>query len=106
MRKIESQMVNAIRNGQNWRLANTEVTHQDGVSKVYLHNNHIATITSFGVSLFDGGWQTVTTKSRLNAIINGLLDGVKNGVFQRDYQWYVTDNGLDMPFHNGIVLAY
>ena len=106
MRKIEAQMVNAIRNGQNWRLANTEVSTKDGVSLVYLHNNLIAKVTSFGVSLFDGGWQSVTTKSRLNAIINGLMDGVKFGVFQRDFQWYVTDKGCDVPFHNGYVLAY
>ena len=106
MRKIESQMVNAIRNGQNWRSANTEVSTKDGVSLVYLHNNLIAKVTAFGVSLFDGGWQSNTTKSRLNAIINGLMDGVKFGVFQRDFQWYVIDKGVDMPFHNGYVLAY
>ena len=106
MRKIESQMVNAIRNGQNWRLANTEVSTKDGVSLVYLHNNLIAKVTAFGVSLYDGGWQSVTTKSRLNAIINGLLDGVKNGVFQRNFCWYVQDNGVEMMFHNGYVLAY
>ena len=106
MRKIESQMVNAIRNGQDWRYGNTEVSTKDGVSLVYLHNNLIAKVTAFGVCLFDGGWQSHTTKSRLNAIINGLMDGVKYGVFQRDFQWYVQDHSVSVPFHNGYVLAY
>ena len=106
MRKIESQMIQAIRNQKDWRSGNTQVETTDGVSKVYLHNNLIATITSYGVRLFDGGWQTVTTKSRLNAIINGLMDGVKYGVFQRDFQWYVQDDGQENAFWNGYVLTF
>ena len=106
MRKIERQMVTAIRNQTDWRSGNTKVETTDGVSKVFLHNNLIATITSYGVRLFDGGWQSNTTKSRLNAIIDGLMDGVKYGVFQRDFQWYVMDNDQQVAFHSGYVLTF
>ena len=101
MRKIEAQMVNAIRNGQNWRLANTEVSTKDGVTLVYLHNNLIAKVTAFGVSLFDGGWQTTTTKSRLNAVLFAFSDTVR--VFQKDFQWYISGD-TTVPFQNGYVV--
>ena len=64
MRQIEAQMVQAIANNQDWRLANTKVVNtSEGYSHVYLHNNHIATKDDT-VILYDGGWQSVTTKSR------------------------------------------
>ena len=108
MRKIESQMVQAIRDGvKSWKSGNTKVvTTNDGTSHVYLHNNHIATVTYFGITLFDGGWQSNTTKSRLNAIIDGLMDGVKYGVFQKNFEWFVLDESTTQPFHSGYVLAF
>ena len=70
MRKIERLMNIAIKNNTDWRSANTRVENNDGVSTVYLHNNKIAEVGDDFVRVFDGGWQSVTTKSRLNAIIN------------------------------------
>ena len=93
MRKIEQQMNDAITNSINWKSGNTEVTfdEQTQESKVYLHGNHIATIGEDFVQIFDGGWQSNTTKSRLNAI---LKEHGINGecVFQKQNVWYVRDN--------------
>ena len=76
MLKIEHQMINAIIGRNNWKSGNTQVvTHTDGCVDVYLHNNHIATVTDFGVTLYDGGWQSNTTKSRLNAILFAFNGG-------------------------------
>ena len=90
MRKIEQQMNNAISNNLNWQSANTAVTYNDetGESKVYLHGNHIATVGEDFVQIFDGGHQTMTTKSRLNAICSehGIAG---EGVFQKAYKWFV-----------------
>jgi len=90
MRKIEQQMNNAISNNQNWQSANTAVTYceETNESKVYLHGNHIATVGDDFVMIFDGGWQSNTTKSRLNAICSehGIAG---EGVFQKAYQWFV-----------------
>ena len=74
MRKIERQMVDAILDCRNWKSGNTEVQFFDGVSFVFLHGNCIAQVRQNSVSLFDGGWQSATTKSRLNAILqaNGI----------------------------------
>ena len=104
MRKIERSMLFAINNKENWSSSNTEVRRgrndiTDPCSNVYLHGNHIATVKDNGdVSISNAGWRTVTTKSRLNAIINEFLDGTKNGVYQKDHCWYVTDHGRDYDF--------
>ena len=90
MRKIEQQMCAAVQSNKNWQSANTSV-HFDpetGVSIVRLHGNKIAEVSDNDMTIFDGGWQTTTTKSRLNALCDYFcIDG--EGVFQKDFQWYV-----------------
>jgi hypothetical protein len=101
MRKIETQMNTAIHNNANWQSANTSVVTEDTTSKVYLHGNHIATVGDDYVEIFDGGYQSNTTKSRLNAIITEFCNAVTDGVFQKNYQWYVKDNNITKEFTNG-----
>ena len=90
MRKIETLMNAAIQNNQNWQSGNTSVhfDEESGVSTVHLHGNKIAEVGDTFIRLFDGGFQSVTTKSRLNAICREF--GVPGeGIFQKDFQWYV-----------------
>ena len=88
MRKIETLMNAAITNGRNFSSGNTTVTHEDGVAIVTLHGNKIAEVGDGFVTLFDGGWQSNTTKSRLNAILQ--VHGIKGEcVFQRNWNWFV-----------------
>ena len=90
MRKIESQMVQAIQQNKNWSNANTSVTFdpESNTSSVYLHGNLIATVTDNDMTIYDGGWQSVTTKSRLNALCDAFCIAGE-GVFQKDWKWYV-----------------
>ena len=83
MRKIEKQMIDAIRNKTTWSKDNTRVEYQPEMStptracieyaKVYLFNNHIGTYV-YSYKRFDRNWTTFklwptrTTKSRLNAL--------------------------------------
>ena len=94
MRLIEHQMCRAVQHRINWKKDNTQVMYSPSreVSCVYLHGNLIATIDKYQVEVYDGGWQTVTTKSRLNALINELCDGVNQGVYQHKFEWFITDN--------------
>ena len=88
MRKVEKQMCEAIQDNKNWNGRNTSVITEDNVSKVYLHGNKIAEVGDDFVTVFDGGWQSVTTKSRLNALCSEFcISG--EGVFQKDFAWYV-----------------
>ena len=107
MRKIESQMNRAIRGQRNWTSGNTTVfTTDNGLeSTVYLHGNHIATFDHVHQNLyiFDGGWQSNTTKSRLNALIEEFSFKGSN-VFQKNFNWYVRAFNTVTPFHDGITI--
>jgi hypothetical protein len=107
MRKIEAQMIAAINNNKDWQSANTSVhfNEENEVSIVRLHGNKIAEVGDDFVQIFDGGWQTNTTKSRLNVIINEFCNAVTDGVFQKDFQWYIRDNNVVRDFDNGYIFA-
>ena len=108
MRKIESLMNRAIAAGQDWKNSNTEVITADGVSSVYLHGNLIAEVTDEAMKLYDGGWQSNTTKSRLNALLQ-CFGHHGEGVFQSDGTWYVRlwtgDDFATTEFRSGMRLA-
>ena len=89
MRKIETEMQNALRNRVNWSKSNTTVFNDnEGNQFVTLHGNLIATISNFGdIKLSSCGWQTNTTKSRLNAILDTFLYGLS--VYQKNFEWYI-----------------
>ena len=106
MRKIEEQMNQAVANSKSWTCANTSVVSDDnGVSHVYLHGNKIAEVGDDYLQVFDGGWQTNTTKSRLNALINRFCNAVTDGVYQRQHVWYLSDNKVEREFENGYIFA-
>ena len=99
MRKIETQMCQAIQSSKDWKSANTSVvTDSDGLSHVYLHGNKIAEVGDDFLTIFDGGWQSNTTKSRLNALISEFCNAVTDGIFQKNYQWFVSDNNVTKEF--------
>ena len=83
------------------------------VDILFLHGNHIATVTNKKVILFDGGWQSNTTKSRLNALCS-FYCYKGEGVFQKNYKWYVRKfvgaiNGTSVfkndEFHSGYTFS-
>ena len=104
MRKIEQQMNDAIRQGRNFSSSNTSVQHDGAETFVYLHGNHIATVRQNSILLFDGGWQSNTTKSRLNALCYEFNTGFK--VIQRDWTWYLQNFlGTKQLFISGMEVA-
>jgi hypothetical protein len=103
MRKIERLMNKAITEGKDFKLDNTEVVSCTNVSDVFLHGNLIARIGETWIELFDGGWQTATTKSRLNAIL-AEYGCPGECVFQKNFQWFINYNGATIPFFSGMRL--
>ena len=107
MRKIETEMNEAIRNGHAWSKDNTCITYDptnNMSAEVYLHGNHIATVTDTDLTLYSGGgWFTNTTKSRLNALISEFCFNGSN-IFQKNFNWYVRAFNTVTPFHDGIVI--
>ena len=101
MRKVEQQMNEAILNRKDFFKGNTSVqnyTTETGAREavVHLHGNHIATIGD-RLQICDAGWQTVTTKSRLNALLNEFAEGCY--LFQKNFDWFLGDaDGNVLPF--------
>ena len=111
MRKVEAQMVMAVRSAVNgnektWRSGNTSVrVEHDGIHGtpgyqrdvvVELHGNEIARFDSGlshqscrGLRITDAGWQTATTKSRLNALLQCFAEG--SCLYQKKGQWFAPD---------------
>ena len=74
---------------------------------VYLHGNHIATYNYANreLALYDGGWQSNTTKSRLNALCNEFATGF--GVFQKNWEWFVSDfKNVKKEFVDNTIVNY
>ena len=107
MRKIEAAMIMAVRDQLNgtrtkeWRSGNTCVrsvhcADLGSVVVVELHGNKIAEFDvsannvreARGLQITDAGWQTVTTKSRLNALLNCFYGG--QGINQVKGVWLLN----------------
>ena len=106
MRKIERQMNFAISNKGNWSGSNTSVSYNESTncSSIYLHGHQIATFDHNlkAVKLSSCGYETVTTKSRLNAILQEVKYGCS--VFQKQWNWYVSFRGQTQDFVDGMIL--
>ena len=85
-------MNQAMRYFRPFSSSNTTVVQNDRDMDVFLHGNHIATLCKISMDLriFDGGWQSNTTKSRLNALLDEFACGDR--VIQKDFVWYLVSN--------------
>lgn len=68
---------------------NTTITEGENERSVTLHSTKIVTVKPDEIILNTGGWETVTTKTRMNQVANTWNLPYK--VFQKDYEWYVRD---------------
>ena len=107
MRKIEEQMNYAIRHRKNWAGSNTTVTcfKENGITtevNVMLHGNCIAWFdtASNDFNISSAGWETVTTKSRLNAILDEFASGSR--VIQKNFEWVLSDYSGFRKFVDGM----
>jgi hypothetical protein len=71
----------------------------DGSVSIELHSTKVVVLYPNGlVKLQTGGWQTVTTKDRINQ-----YSPVR--VYQRNYEWFVKLNGKEYPFIENMVVS-
>ena len=107
MRQIEKQMNFAVSNKGNFKKANTEVSYNENTncSQVYLHGHQIATYchNTQALKMSSCGYETVTTKSRLNALLEEVKYGCK--VFQKNFVWFVNYNKETIMFWDGMILS-
>ena len=107
MRKIETQMNRAVVNKNDWSNSNTKVDYNSNTncSTVVLHRTAIAVYdhNTSALKLNTGGWHSVTTKSRLNAILQELIAGAR--VYQKAFDWYLSYNNATYDFWDGMILT-
>ena len=121
MRKVEAGMVESIRDsihsdksGLIYKSGNTTVSIiHEGVYGTYsyhktievaLHDNVIAVIdpSLMRIKLSNCGYETVTTKSRLNVLIECFTDMV--GIHQHQHIWYQGDELFDRECQGRFIL--
>jgi hypothetical protein len=88
MRTITNESVNAFINGRSFKKANMKVVINEVTKNValYLHNNMIALLSGNELMINHQGWQTNTTKERLN----GVLDAFNlPRLSQKKGVWYI-----------------
>jgi hypothetical protein len=110
MRAIESSMLDAINQRRSWKLSNTEVyVGANDEVVVTLFGNRIATITNKVLIVSDAGWQSTTTKSRLNAILSNF--NIEASVYQKNHEWYIGNESwtgkhkFNLPLSDAAVLG-
>lgn len=91
MRKIEREMIDALKERRYFKKSNTEVIG----NMVYLFDNLIFVIEEGKVNFSSNGWYSATTKSRLNAIMHWLGIGK---IRQEEGLWYYTNGTISIPF--------
>ena len=99
MRVIDSKISAMILKGLNKekfdrKLSKRDRVVSDGTGKVsvFLWKTEIAEFDPYvnEIIVKDGGHQTVTTKSRINAMLSGWAQG-NPGISQRKWVWYIDE---------------
>ena len=91
MRKITQQSANAFMNAEAFKKANTEVKVLPNVTVLLLHGNEIAyryNDPERTISITNAGWESNTTKERLNALPNVHIQ-------QKKFVWYLNGKKWD-----------
>ena len=80
MRQIDEQTRDAFIAKKRFKLKNTKIDIIDGEPHLYLHGHLIAKIEDGNLLINHCGWETRTTRSRLNS-----LPGVKINLVKGDF---------------------
>jgi len=79
----------------------TSAIESAGKGMVQYHSTVIVEWTAKTITLRSGGWETVTTKRKMNQASHQFVLGF--GVSQRDHVWYVKrPDGKEVPFRDGM----
>ncbi len=82
----------------------TSVFSARGRTYVQYHATNIVEFDGDTVTLNSGGWQSVTTKRKMNQASHQF--GLGYGVYQRNHVWYVDlPNGQTVEFEDGMTFT-
>ena len=110
MKKIEKRINEAIIDKKYLNTSNSKVIYYlpEDVSDIYLHDNLIGRYNHKTKSIWlnSCGWETNTTKSRFNALLD-LLPNKKFKIFQKDFDWFIWDReeNKNYPFFDCLIFS-
>ena len=113
MRKVEKDIVSIVKDfrsrkvtGKCQRTKRDCIASQNGSVCVALWGTAIATITDEDMIMNSGGYRSVTTKSRLNALLQGM--GSNWRIYQENFVWWMHHRKLNarIEFHDEIGRAH
>ena len=81
----------------------TVVYNDNGDVVVRYHQTEVVRFDERRIILNSNGYQTHTTKQRMNQASNEYNLGFE--VYQRDYTWFVDYKGQTLEFHDCMVLV-
>lgn len=104
MRKITQEMVSAFYNAESASKDNTRVIVDDTMVYMYLHGNQIASYDTINgaVTIWNGGWESTTTKERLNGVLRALDLGIR----QVKGVWYLIGKDSKEYFNSGSLVGH
>ena len=102
MRQITKDAVKAFYNWEKFSISNTRVEANWNISYLYLHNNLIAEYNGSELLISSAGWETTTTKERLNWVLEWHAEYKRYTVKQKNYKWYIYDSIYNelLPFND------
>ena len=105
MRKIEIELLDAIKAKRNWSKSNSSCKFYSNNCYVYLHNNNIAVIDFTDdniteIRLYSQRYLTKTTKSRFNVVLTLVTKRTGNvltnyRIYSKNSIWYLSCTSYD-----------
>ena len=91
MRKITQEAVEAMYHRNKFKKSNTQIVVDGDYSAMFLHGNKIAEIDNYQLFICSKGWNTNTTKERLNGVLGHLFRyyGYIPKIVQKDFEWFI-----------------
>lgn len=80
----------------------TAIITEAGITKVIYHKTVVVAFDATRIILSSGGYETVTTKRRMNQASN--QSGLGYSVSQENYKWYVRYKGRKIAFTDATIL--
>lgn len=80
----------------------TTVNNSDGATRIVYHQTAVVRFDADSITLCDGGWQSVTTKRRMNQASEYF--NLNFHVYQENFVWFVLWKGETLEYHDGMTL--
>lgn len=105
MRAVEEKIIQALNGGNGVKnLSCRDLVEVNGSTKNYYLWNNLIFWNDGGIYYFSGrGWNSCTTKSRLNALLCNFLVA---SITQKDYKWSLSWNGKKYPIDSSSVYKF